>query len=148
MPICVKIQFYEDGIRNLNQKIEFFVPSTRHQNCLGKSLVNTSFSARLMQTYFWILLISCLKFFCFEKKFSKYSFKFIHWSKHQRATYFIDSNLVSVCFLAYSATTFVIDSKDVWSSLGALKSLKKKWMSLKKSSRSKCCNSSVLTLSL
>ena len=36
--ICCKIKFYEDWVSKHNWKIEFFVPSTGHQNCLDKSL--------------------------------------------------------------------------------------------------------------
>ena len=38
IPKCFKIKFYEDWVRKLNLKIEFFVPSNGHQNCLVKSL--------------------------------------------------------------------------------------------------------------
>ena len=37
--ICFRIKFYEDWVSKLNKKIGFFVPSTRHQNCLDNSLM-------------------------------------------------------------------------------------------------------------
>ena len=52
-PICFKMKFYEDWVWKLNQKIEFFflfLPSTRHQNYLDKSLVLCITCA--MQTWF------------------------------------------------------------------------------------------------
>ena len=36
MSKCFKIQFHEDWVWKLNQKIKFFVPSNGHKNCLDK----------------------------------------------------------------------------------------------------------------
>ena len=36
--ICFNMKYHEDWVWKLNWKIEFFVPSTGHQNCLDKCL--------------------------------------------------------------------------------------------------------------
>ena len=45
--ICFEIKFYEDLISKVSLKIEFFVPSTVHQNCLDKSLPVTAWQEPL-----------------------------------------------------------------------------------------------------
>ena len=54
-----------------------------------------------------------LEILLFQKELKKYSFKFGLCSKHWAATYFIETQHVSACFLAYSATTPVILSREV-----------------------------------
>ena len=36
--ICFKVKLYKDRVSKLGWKIEIFVPSTGHQNCLDKFL--------------------------------------------------------------------------------------------------------------
>ena len=60
--ICFRIKFYEDWVSKLNWKIEFFVSSTGHQNCLNKSLSTICDPWFLFVVFMstWNLMYSCI----------------------------------------------------------------------------------------
>ena len=49
MPICYKITFINTEFENLSLKVEFFLPSNGHQNCLDKSLVSHIYQSVMKQ---------------------------------------------------------------------------------------------------